>query len=157
MRHPRHCLANRPGFSSNITSAAHLSTPPMSLMLAHYSPYSQWYATHATHARTQPTSPRSATSQMLARHERHPPYPRQHTTHICIPPKLACHPCKQTTTLARHQRKHATHAILFCDFQSAKSFAELNSLLSKLFCYVTWFDERQFWMSCNKAAYRFQP
>ena len=151
MRHPRHCLANHPGFSSNITSTTHLVRHPFNLCQ---------HTTHLTHNGTpftpptlghNPHHPRSTKSQTLAHHQRHPAYPRYHATHTCIPPTLACHPRKQATTLARHQRKHATHTSLFCDFQSTKSFEELNSLLLKFFCYVTWFDERRLWKPCNKA------
>ena len=137
MRHPRHCLANHPDFSSNIT---HL----------------QWHATHINHASTQPHNPplpRSRMSQTLARHQHHPTYPRQQATHTCIPPTLACHSRKQATTLPRYQRKHATRATLFCSFQSTKSPIEFNSLLQKLFCYVSWFDERRNWRPCKRGLF----
>ena len=39
------------------------------------------------------------------------------------------------------------------NFQSIKSPVELNSLLIKLFCYVTQFDERQNWRPCKRGLF----
>ena len=103
MCHPRHCLANQSGFSSNITSTTHLVRHPFHLC---------YHITHLTHNGTPFTPPtlehnrhhpRSTKSQTLACHQCHPPYPRYHATHTCIPPTLACHSRKQATTLACHQ------------------------------------------------------
>ena len=110
MRHPRHCLENHPGFSSKITSVTHFSPPPMPLMLAHHSPYSQWHTTQATHTSTQATSPTlyyvtNASTQstpptlfLLARcphlHTTHASFPStQASHHSSTPPTKACHPC----------------------------------------------------------------
>ena len=40
-----------------------------------------------------------------------------------------------------------------CNFQSMKSPVELNNLLLKFFCYVTWFDERQNWRPCKRGLF----
>ena len=43
-----------------------------------------------------------------------------------------------------------------CNFQSMKSLVELNSLFSKLFCYITWFsispDQTRQWATCKLAS-----
>ena len=44
-----------------------------------------------------------------------------------------------------------------CNFQSMKRPVELNSLLSKFFCYTTWFvispDETWLWTTCKRGLY----
>ena len=44
-----------------------------------------------------------------------------------------------------------------CNFQSMKSPVELNSLLSKFFCYITWFvispDQTRLWTTCKRGLY----
>ena len=44
-----------------------------------------------------------------------------------------------------------------CNFQSMKSLVELNSLLSKFFCYITWFvispDQTRLWTTCKRGLY----
>ena len=42
-------------------------------------------------------------------------------------------------------------AASFCNFQSMKRPVELNGLLLKFFCYVTWFDERRHWRACKRG------
>ena len=44
-----------------------------------------------------------------------------------------------------------------CNFQSMKSPVELNSLLSKFFCYITWYvispDQTRLWTTCKRGLY----
>ena len=40
-----------------------------------------------------------------------------------------------------------------CNFQSIKSPMELNSLLSKFFCYVAWFDKRRNWRPYKRGLF----
>ena len=44
-----------------------------------------------------------------------------------------------------------------CNFQSTKSPVELNNLLSKFFCYITWLvispDQRRHWTTCKRDFY----
>ena len=42
-------------------------------------------------------------------------------------------------------------SISVCNFQSMKSFLELNSLFVKFFSYITWFDERDTGGLANEA------
>ena len=50
-----------------------------------------------------------------------------------------------------------TNTNTVCNFQSRKSPVELNSLLSKLFCYITWLvispDYRRHWTTCKRGLY----
>ena len=39
------------------------------------------------------------------------------------------------------------------NFQSMKSTVEMDSLLLKFFYCITWFDERQYWMSCKRSPF----
>ena len=39
----------------------------------------------------------------------------------------------------KDEKTHIKITKTVCDFQSMKSPVELNSLLSKFFCYITWF------------------
>ena len=121
MCHPQHCLANHPGFSSNITSATHFSMPPMPLMLAHHSPQSQWHATHANHASTETIAP-TLHYDTNARTPSTPPTlptlaccPHLHTTHASFPATQAshhsstssmkgCHPCHLTLRFLIHEK-----------------------------------------------------
>ena len=56
------------------------------------------------------------------------------------------------TKLYRKQRNPQKYCFisLVCNFQSIKCPLELNSLLLKFFCYVTWFDERRNWRPCKR-------
>ena len=44
---------------------------------------------------------------------------------------------------SRKSLKKSCFISLVCNFQSMKSPVELNSLLLKFFCHVTWFDKRE--------------
>ena len=47
--------------------------------------------------------------------------------------------------------------ISVCNFRSMKTPVEQNSLLSKFFCYITWFvispDETRLWTTCKRGLY----
>ena len=89
MRHPRHCLANHPGFSSNIITATHFSTLTMTPMLAHHSTYSQWQAA--------PSTP--PTLLILTR------YAHLHSTHASFPSIQAIRHSSTAPTKARYLRQ----------------------------------------------------
>ena len=59
--------------------------------------------------------------------------------------------CKQLQTNITHIKYSV------CNFQSMKSPVELNSLLSKFFCYITWFvispDQTRLWTTCKRGLY----
>ena len=53
--------------------------------------------------------------------------------------------------------KYVFKTFSVCNFQSMKTPVELNSLLSKFFCYITWFvispDETRPWTTCKRGLY----
>ena len=59
-----------------------------------------------------------------------------------------------------HTNFHSCQILQYtvCNFQSMKSSVELNSLLSKFFCYITWFvislDWTRLWTTCQRGLYR---
>ena len=67
-------------------------------------------------------------------------------------------------SLNNERKQHIQHVneavhffITVCNFQFRKSPVELNSLLSKLFCYITWLvispDYRRHWTTCKRGLY----
>ena len=54
--------------------------------------------------------------------------------------KQEFHSSKSAVTINNiHSPQKVPNTISVCNFQSMKSPVELNSLLSKFFCYITWF------------------
>ena len=43
--------------------------------------------------------------------------------------------------------------IAVCNFQSMKIPVELNNLLSKFFCFITWFVMTRLWTTCKQDLY----
>ena len=59
----------------------------------------------------------------------------------------------KTFKKSKKSLKNIVSYVQFVIFKSVESPVELNSLLLKFFCFVTWFDEKRNWRPCKRDLY----